>query len=261
MHNLTPDRLNTLLASSEAARLSTGARERLTCIAAFTENNHSVSDVCAQFNIARSTFHRWIKRFDPNDLSTLEEQAHIPVNTRTTTVDQATADLIRRYREQSPLMGKEKISELLMQEHAVEVSASTVGRIIERDGLYFAATPLHWKKRTQYQTTIVQSKKPETDHAPLSTLNSPLSSVEATQTPVHTQESCGCFWCSFWKSHGRGMRRTFGLASIAINIAIVSVYLATAFWEQKGGENLSANINLHQAGTVSNLDASNFNGQ
>lgn len=260
MNNLTPDRLNTLLASSEAARLSAGARERLTWIAAFAANNHSVSEVCAQFNIARSTFHRWIKRFDPEDLSTLEEQTHAPVHTRTTTLDQVTADLIRRYREQSPLMGKEKISELLMQEHSMTVSASTVGRIIERDGLYFAATPLHWKKRTQYQKKNVgkETVVVQTESEAAIAIN---ENVQAVTNNTNEEAACGCFWCSFWKSHGRGLRRTFGLASIAVNIAIVSVYLATAFWEQQSGENLSATINLHQTGTVSNLDASNFNGQ
>lgn len=261
MHHLTPDRLNSLLASSEVVGLSADAKERLNWIAAYTIDGSSVSELCAKFHIARSTFHRWIKRFDPNDLSTLEEQDHTPTNTRGTNIDQATADLIRQYRERSPLMGKETISELLKKDHNVEVSASSVGRIIERDGLYFAATPLHWKKRTQYRAQDPRSKKQDPNNSQLSTLNSQISPVESEQPTSVVKDVCHCFWCSFWKSHGRSLRRTLGLASIAINIAIIGLYLATAFWEHQSGEALSANIQLHQAGTVSNLDAPPFNEQ
>lgn len=121
--------------------------ERLRMVLYFAEHEYSISDTCRHFNISRSTFHRWIESFDPHDLSTLEDNPHDPLSVRHSTVSQEAVELIRRYRMRYTQMGKEKISELLFSEHAVHLSSSTVGRIIERECLYFADTPFHWKKR------------------------------------------------------------------------------------------------------------------
>lgn len=48
--------------------------KRLQWFLTFSENN-SISKVCKQYNISRSTFYRWAQRFDRNDLSSLETQS------------------------------------------------------------------------------------------------------------------------------------------------------------------------------------------
>jgi transposase-like protein len=253
MHSLTPERLTLILAQSEVQSLSVDARKRLEWIAACVIDGASVSDVCAKYNIARSTLHRWIKRFNPDDLSTLEEQAHVAHTLRTSTLEQSTIDLIRSYRQKSPLMGKEKIRVLLMQEHGIDVSSSSIGRAIEREGLYFAATPLHWKKRVSYKTQTatpvqttdaVRNQKSEIR-------NTAEEKTEISHLKSDISDSCACFWCSFWKSHSRGIRRSLALASVAVNIAIASLYMATAMWESGNSEMLRADIT---PSTVSSLD-------
>src|SRR5207249_4373393 len=67
------------------------------------------------------------------------------------TVDAQTVEHIRAYRRSQPHLGKESIARLLQADHGIAVSGSTVGRVIRREGLYFGATPLHWKKRLQRQ--------------------------------------------------------------------------------------------------------------
>jgi hypothetical protein len=68
------------------------------------------------------------------------------------------AALVREARMRSPLIGKEKIRQWLSVTHGMHVSSSTIGRIIERDCLYFAATPLHWKKRTQCHPDLAEGR-------------------------------------------------------------------------------------------------------
>src|SRR4051812_33207311 len=46
--------------------------ERLQWFLHFTRCR-SVSETCQRFQIARTTFYRWARRFDPADLSTLED--------------------------------------------------------------------------------------------------------------------------------------------------------------------------------------------
>jgi transposase len=248
MHSLTPERLTLILAQSEVQSLSVDARKRLEWIAACVIDGASVSDVCVRYNIARSTLHRWIKRFNPDDLSTLEEQAHVAHTLRTSTLEQSTIDLIRSYRQKSPLMGKEKIRVLLMQEHGIDVSSSSIGRAIEREGLYFAATPLHWKKRTSYQSRVVSHESRA--HKPITTSEFEYSKLETSRSH-DSSELCGCFWCSFWRSHSRSIRRSLALASVAVNIAIASLYMATAMWESGNSNMIRADIT---PSTVSSLD-------
>ncbi len=248
MHHLTPERLETILTSSEAAALSAPAKERLAWIAMFVTGKSSVSEVCLRYGIARSTFHRWIDRFDPNDLSTLEEKARAPLATRSPVIEQRAIELIREYRQSSPLMGKEKIRTLLMSEHGMDVSSSTIGRVIEREGLYFASTPLHWKKRTSYKSHIAnQESRAEEVAVEQPTIETPIRTHE-------TSSSCDCFWCTFWRGHGTFIRRSIVLASVAINIVLISGYIATALWEQRGNS-MQADLLTHERHTVSNLDA------
>lgn len=224
MHSLTPQRLHMLLGSPEAQRLSAPAQERLRWIAAFVLSGDSISETCEKLGIARSTFHRWLDRFDPNDLTTLEERAHEPLHPRVSTVSDETVNFIRSYRERSPLMGKERIRELLMAEHGMDVSASTIGRVIERECLYFGSTPLHWRKRMRRQQPVrPMQETPREVSLPL------LTPTTATAAAA----SCTCAWCRLTGPDGRNVRRFLGMASLLINVVMLGMFLGTALWEKK----------------------------
>lgn len=150
----SPEQLHILLARARREGLDATVIERLTVILHFAENRYSISETCRQFGISRSTFHRWIERFDPENLSTLADKSHEPLTLRQSAIDAESVELIRRYRMRYPQMGKERIAELLMLDHAVEISPSSVGRVIERECLYFADTPFHWKKRLEKQSNV-----------------------------------------------------------------------------------------------------------
>jgi transposase len=149
MQNILPHQLADIVRSAHEAGLSAEALERLTWVTYFVEHHGAMQETCDHFGIARSTLHRWLERFDPNNVASLEEGGHAPHAVRQPVVPPHVTALIRSYRERWPLIGKEKISRVLLEEHGVVISASSVGRVIERECLYFANTPLHWRKRME----------------------------------------------------------------------------------------------------------------
>jgi hypothetical protein len=44
----------------------------------FYRRCRNVAQTCRHFGISRQTFYRWQRRYDPYDLSTLEERSHCP---------------------------------------------------------------------------------------------------------------------------------------------------------------------------------------
>lgn len=277
MFHLTHERLDQLLHSREAAQLSAAGRERLEWIAEFVRSGGSISETCLKLNIARSTFHRWLDRFDPSDLSTLEEQTHAPHEARTSNVSPEIIAHIRAYREASPLLGKESIREKLLSDYNIDCSSSTIGRVIESECLYFGSTPLHWRKRMMHEAknqsahSWVQNKHGKSELPPEEKQDgryqmADISKVSAEATEISHLKSeistpCVCLWCAFWSSHGRELLRTIGLASLAINIAFIALYLATAAWENNANDSIRAELTQHQTTTSTPNTISSLDGQ
>lgn len=136
-----------LLRSADDLELSAGAVQRLKWFLYAREHEDNVSLTCRHFGIGRSTFLRWAERFDPQDLRTIEEQSRRPKHVRTSVVPDAAIHAIRRIRLQQPLLSKNDVAECLMREEGIQLSPSTVGRIIQRYGFFFAATKAHQEKR------------------------------------------------------------------------------------------------------------------
>lgn len=86
---------------------------------------------CRYYGISPQTFYRWWDRFDPYDLRTLEARSRRPVHVRRPQTKPEVVERIRGLRERYPRWGKDKLAVLLKRE-GIEVSASTVGRVIHR---------------------------------------------------------------------------------------------------------------------------------
>jgi len=86
---------------------------------------------CRHFDISPQTFYRWKRRFDPLDLTTLEDESHRPLHPRTPQTPPAVVDRILALRRQYPRWGKDKIAVLARRE-GIKVSTSTVGRVMKR---------------------------------------------------------------------------------------------------------------------------------
>lgn len=90
---------------------------------------HSVAATCRHFDIARSTYYRWAKRYDPKRLFFLENRSSRPKRCRRPTWTAAQADAVRLVRERHPRWGKDKLAVVLRRD-GIALSTSMVGRIL-----------------------------------------------------------------------------------------------------------------------------------
>lgn len=86
---------------------------------------------CRYFGVSPKSFYRWKNRFDGYDLTTLEEESWRPHRVRQPQTAVEEVERIRQLRQQYPRWGKKKLAVLLKREGR-EISASTVGRIMNR---------------------------------------------------------------------------------------------------------------------------------
>lgn len=157
-----------LLKNAAVLELSAGAMQRLKWFLYALEHENNVSLTCRHFGIARSTFLRWWKRFDPQDIATLEEESRRPNTVRKPETDAHTVELIRQLRMENPAMGKVGIHALLQSAYGIDVSVSTVGRVIARHKLFFADSTSHMQKRgeTTEEFLTTTESKPSSTSAP-----------------------------------------------------------------------------------------------
>lgn len=105
------------------------ALQRLKMLDWHRQHGGSVSLTSRYFGLSRPTVYRWLHRFDPPRLTTLEDRARAPRRRRRPNRPPALVLAVQRLREAHPRWGKEKLAVLLRRE-GVSCSASMVGRIL-----------------------------------------------------------------------------------------------------------------------------------
>jgi len=110
--------------------LSRAAQVRLAWMD-FHRRTQNVALTCRHFGISRQTFYRWLKRYEPWDLTSLEERSHCPHHRRQPTWSFPLERKVLTLRLQFPRWGKDKLAVLLRQQGEA-VSTSMVGRILTR---------------------------------------------------------------------------------------------------------------------------------
>lgn len=110
--------------------LSREARSRLKWFDHFAKFNN-ISLTCRYFGISRETFYRWKKRFNPRNLSTLENRSCWPLHVRIPTWTRAEIQAVAKIRQEFPRWGKEKLHRLLRRYKGVAIAVSRIGRILK----------------------------------------------------------------------------------------------------------------------------------
>jgi transposase InsO family protein len=87
---------------------------------------------CRHFAISPDTFYRWKRRYHKKDLSRLESQSKRPHKLRSPLTTPQQEGRIQHWRERYPRWGKEKIQVLLKAYDKIDLSVSTVGRVLKR---------------------------------------------------------------------------------------------------------------------------------
>lgn len=118
-----------------------------------TRANNNISLTCRHFGIAPKTFHKWKKRFDPENLPSLEDRSSAPHSTRTWEVTSIEEQRIIKLKKERIRYGKMKIAKLYETEFEESISSWKVQRVIEKHGLYYhpARTAKIRKKRQRAQ--------------------------------------------------------------------------------------------------------------
>jgi len=113
--------------------LSREAKQRLSWMDWYHSHNKNARLTCRHFGIVPDTFYRWKNRFNPGDLSTLEDDrtTRVPKNLRRPETDPVIVLRVKELRETYPRWGKKKIWKLLEREK-LYISISTVGRTLDR---------------------------------------------------------------------------------------------------------------------------------
>ena len=130
MQNLTlPSWQQKKLARLFLGELSPKARRRLKWLEWHDRHGHNVSRTCRHFDIGRETLYRWLRRYDPFDLRSLEDRPSRPKGCRRRQWTTEAVLAVQRLREKYVGWGKEKLRVLLRRE-GVALSTSTIGRIL-----------------------------------------------------------------------------------------------------------------------------------
>lgn len=110
--------------------------ERVKFIAAYLEEQESVTDLCRSFGISRKTGYKWIERYEEAGLVSLADQSRAPLN-HPNAVEEEIVRLILSEREKHPHWGPKKLVVLLERKYPrlLLPVASTVGQILKRHGL------------------------------------------------------------------------------------------------------------------------------
>ena len=112
-----------------AKPVSRAARQRLRWMDYYRTHGRNAAFTCRYFGISRQTFYRWRRRYDPQDLSSLEDRSHRPHRRRRPTWTARQVQQVLRLRTAYPSWGKDKLVVLLSRE-GYRVSTSKVGRIL-----------------------------------------------------------------------------------------------------------------------------------
>ena len=109
--------------------LSRMAKQRLKWMDYYQAHGGNAALTCRYFGVSRQTFYRWKRRYNPRDLSTLEERSHRPQQLRQPTWSPELAQAVLKLREHYPRWGKDKLA-VLLGRAGWQVSVSMVGRIL-----------------------------------------------------------------------------------------------------------------------------------
>ena len=115
-------------------KISKEARHKLKVLDWLKNNKGDISLASRHFGHDRETIRIWRDNFNRGGLLALNNKSHRPKNLRKPTTGWQTICEVVKIRKQYP-WSKYKIKRILLRDNCIEISESTVGRIMKRKGL------------------------------------------------------------------------------------------------------------------------------
>ena len=151
-------------------KLSREAKTRLIVIDFYYDpdkGGQNAALTARHFARPRSWVNKWLKRYNPKDLGSLESRSRRPHNVRQVTYDRKLVSLIKEYREneQSCYYSEKKLASIFQTEFNEDwchISPATIGRIIKRYNFFFYpyVTLKTRTKRTKKIWNKLKKRKP-----------------------------------------------------------------------------------------------------
>ena len=116
--------------------LSPAAQLRLRFLDYYFSHDRNARLTCRRFGLSTRTFYKWLHRFNPKDLSSLEALSRRPKRVRSSPLSHHVVDKIVALRQTFPAWSKYKLAVLLEREHGISLSPSTLGRIFKKHNLF-----------------------------------------------------------------------------------------------------------------------------
>ena len=111
------------------------AKKRLSLLKSFwrlREEGCSESVALETLSLSRATLFRWQKNYRAGGVNALSPHSKAPQKKRQPTWSKQVEQQVLHLRKQYPLWGKRTITTILHRDHAIDVSESTVGRILNK---------------------------------------------------------------------------------------------------------------------------------
>lgn len=115
-------------------KLTPKARHRIKVLDWHRSHGQNVSLTARYFGLTRKTVRLWVKKFRANGILGLNEQSRRPKRLRQPTTSWSTVIGVVKVRKEYPAWSKYKLQAVLKRK-GIDVSASTIGRILKRRGL------------------------------------------------------------------------------------------------------------------------------
>ena len=144
---------------AEELKLSPKAKRRLNWMVYYeTGGNGNAKKTCRHFDIQRSVWYYWRKRFDETNLRTLEDEFKAPKNTRQKEYTDLQYERIVMLRKKHIRYGKVKLLKIYQKKYPEDknISEWKIQCIIEISGIYYNAKKLF---RTNKKRQKCQEKK------------------------------------------------------------------------------------------------------
>jgi len=130
---------------SKIASLSREAKMRLKWMD-FYRKHGNARKTCRHFGISQTTFYKWLARYRAAGPRGLEDRSKRPQHVRSSHIPHEVVDHVVTLRQEYPAWSKYKLSVILKRDHDIELSASSVGRILKKKGLIEMKKTNAWKK-------------------------------------------------------------------------------------------------------------------
>lgn len=111
------------------------------------------------FGIAAKTIHKWKKRFNELDLSTLEEKSRAPDKTRARDISLVQRIRIRNLRNKHIRWGKLKLQKRYQKVHGEYISSWKIQKVIEEEHLYYDTVTAQKRRKKKKQAQKREKKR------------------------------------------------------------------------------------------------------